>query len=78
MDGEQAKKLDQENDPDKIITELAKANSVLKANISTLYRTARAEITRKNDRIAELQSQLDDLLFKRMNRANNTSFETEN
>lgn len=56
----------QENDRDRIIAELIRANSVLKANISTLYRTARAEIARKNGRISELQSDLDDLLFKRM------------
>lgn len=60
---------DQENDRDKIIAELTRANGILKANISTLYRTARAEIARKNDRIVELQSEVDDLLFKRMNRA---------
>jgi hypothetical protein len=57
----------QENDRDRIIAELTHANGILKANISTLYRTARAEIARKNDRISELQSSLDDLLFKRMN-----------
>lgn len=48
------------------IKELTSANIILKANISTLYRTARAEIARKNERISELQSELDDLLFKRM------------
>lgn len=57
----------QENDRDRIIAELTRANGILKANISTLYRTARAEIARKNDRISELQSSLDDILFKRMN-----------
>ena len=50
---------DQENDRDRIIAELTRANSVLKANISTLYRTARAEIARKNYRIEELQAKLD-------------------
>lgn len=58
------------------IAELTRANGILKANISTLYRTARAEISRKNDRIAELQSELDDLIFKRMNRRNNEQQES--
>ena len=64
-----ASEPDQENDPTKVIAELIRTNGILKANISTLYRTARAEIARKNERISELQAQLDDLLFKRMNRA---------
>lgn len=67
--GSQQQYQDQENDRDKILTELTRANSILKANISTLYRTARAEIARKNDRIAELQTEVDNLLFKRMSRA---------
>lgn len=46
--------------------ELVAANTILKANISTLFRTAKAEIARKDQRIAELQSELDDLIFKRM------------
>lgn len=57
------------DEKDKIIAELRRTNGILKANISTLYRTARAEIARKNDRITELQSELDSLLFKRMNKA---------
>lgn len=65
---DQSDKVDQENDKEKIIAELTRANGILKANISTLYRTAKAEIARKNDRITELQSELDNLLFKRMNR----------
>lgn len=66
---QEQQQCDQENDRDKIVAELTRANGILKANISTLYRTARAEIARKNERIAELQANLDDLLFKRMNRA---------
>lgn len=66
-------RVDQENDSERIISELTKANVILKANISTLYRTARAEIARKDDRIAELQSELDNLLFRRMNSNNNDS-----
>lgn len=50
---------------DKTIEELKRTNTVLKANISTLFRTARAEIERKDERIVQLQSELDDLLFKR-------------
>lgn len=53
------------NDSDRKIIELTKANSILKANISTLYRTARAEIARKDERIIELQSELDNLIFRR-------------
>lgn len=53
---------------EKRIAELTKINTVLKANISTLYRTAKAEIQRKNDRISELQSELDDLIFRRNGR----------
>lgn len=52
-------------DLEKKVAELTRANTILKANISTLYRTAKAEIARKDDRIAELQSELDDLIFKR-------------
>lgn len=49
------------------INELKKRNQTLKANISTLYKTAKAEIDRKDKRISALQSQLDDLIFKRKN-----------
>lgn len=51
---------------EKKLEELTRTNSILKANISTLYRTARAEFARKDDRIAQLQSELDDLIFKRL------------
>lgn len=59
-----------QTEADKRIAELTRANGILKANISTLYRTARAEIARKNDRISGLQSELDDLIFKRCSRKN--------
>lgn len=66
----QTERMDTENDAREArIEELTRANGILKANISTLYRTAKAEIERKNARIAELQSELDDLIFKRMNKA---------
>lgn len=51
---------------EKRVAELTRTNGILKANISTLYRTAKAEISRKNDRISELQSELDNLIFKRL------------
>lgn len=51
---------------DKKIAELSRVNGILKANISVLYRTAVAEIERHKQRSRELQSELDDLLFKRM------------
>lgn len=66
---DQSEKVEVENDvKDARIVELTRANGILKANISTLYRTAKAEIERKNARITELQSELDDLIFKRMNK----------
>lgn len=61
------------NDLSKKVDELTHANNVLKANISTLYRTAKAEIARKNERILELQNELDNLIFKRMDKKNNLS-----
>lgn len=57
---------DSSTNPDKKrIDELITANTILKANISTLYRTAKAEIARKDDRIAQLQSELDNYIFRR-------------
>lgn len=73
----QSQKVDQENDRDKIIEELSRANVVLKANISVLYRTARAEIARKNERITELQSEVDNLLFRRMSREGTSKINME-
>lgn len=63
-----------EIEAEKKIAELLKANGVLKANISTLYRTARAEIARKDERIRDLQSELDTLIFRRLNK----KYELEN
>lgn len=61
-----------EDSRDKRIAELTSANTILKANISTLYRTARAEISRKDKRISDLEMELsetksafDDLIFRR-------------
>lgn len=69
-----SEKVEVDNDvKDARIAELTRANGILKANISTLYRTAKAEIARKNARISELQSELDDLIFKRMNRVTDQS-----
>lgn len=68
MDNQEDKVKVEEDVKDARITELTRANGILKANISTLYRTAKAEIERKNARISELQSELDDLIFKRMNK----------
>ncbi|XP_053204082.1 uncharacterized protein LOC128388676 [Panonychus citri] len=66
-------KLEKENE--KIIMELGqikeqlarmtRVNKILKSNISSLYKTAKAELDRKNDRIAELTRQYDDLIFRR-------------
>lgn len=57
-----------ENDAEHKIAELMRANGILKANISTLYRTARAEIARKDERIRDLQAELDDLIFRRLDK----------
>lgn len=67
-------KTQRENDAEKKVAELMKANSILKANISTLYRTARAEIARKDERIRDLQSELDNLIFRRLDK----KYELEN
>jgi len=41
-------------------------NKILKANISSLYKTAKAEIDRKRDQITELRRELDDLILRRI------------
>lgn len=66
MDSES--KTQKENDAEIKVAELTKANNILKANISTLYRTARAEIARKDERIRDLQSELDNLIFRRLDK----------
>ena len=48
---------------------LEKENRILKANISSLYKTAIAEVDRKNCQINELRSELDDLILRRQRRA---------
>ena len=48
---------------------LEKENRILKANISSLYKTAIAEVDRKNSQINELRSELDDLILRRDRRA---------
>ena len=47
------------------LAKLEKVNTILKANISSLFKTAKAELQRKNDRIAELTNKLDDFIFRR-------------
>ena len=44
---------------------LEKQNKILKANISSLFKTASSEIDRKNNQINQLRSQLDDLILRR-------------
>lgn len=46
-----------------------KENRILRANISSLYKTAIAEVDRKNSQINDLRSQLDDLILRRERRA---------
>ncbi|RWS15942.1 CASP8-associated protein 2-like protein [Dinothrombium tinctorium] len=48
-----------------------KENRVLKANISSLYKTAKAEMERKNNEIGELRRNLDSLIFRQMSEAEN-------
>lgn len=47
------------------ITEMKTVQDNLTRNISALFNTAKSELDRKNRRINELQSQLDDMIFKR-------------
>jgi hypothetical protein len=49
-------------------TFLEKENRILKANISSLFKTAVAEIERKNSQISELRKELDDLILRRHKR----------
>ena len=44
---------------------LEKENRILKANISSLYKTAASEIQRKDSQMADLRGQLDDLILRR-------------
>lgn len=74
---DQAEKFTDENE--KLKNELIKAqeinrklereNRILKANISSLYKTAINEIDRKSKQLAEVQSKLDDLILRRCKRA---------
>lgn len=49
--------------------ELNRMLTVLKTNISSLYRTAKTEIDRKSFQIKELQSEIDSLKFRKFKRA---------
>lgn len=51
-------------------SKLERENRVLKANISSLYKTALAEIERKGQQLTEVQSKLDDYILRRHRRAN--------
>lgn len=62
-----SKKLAQSKDPptsnqmNKQVEDLAEENRILKRNIGTLYRTARAEIKRKDDEISRLILEIEKL-----------------
>lgn len=59
-------KLEKEIEDSRMVIEKCnKVNAILKANISSLYKTAKAEITRKDDMISELRKKLDDIIFRR-------------
>jgi hypothetical protein len=47
------------------MTELKEENERLKRNMGTLYRTAKAEIQRKNDEISRLLTEIEDLKAKK-------------
>lgn len=47
--------------------ELERKNGIVMNNISSLYKTAKGELERKNNEITELREKLDRLLFKRKN-----------
>lgn len=58
----------QKEEYEKILAEnanLRKQNDILKANISSLFKTAVAEIDRKNTQLKELQTRLDDIVLRR-------------
>ena len=55
-------------DASKRLTYLEKENRILKANISSLFKTAVAEIERKNYQNNELRKELDDLILRRNKR----------
>lgn len=54
------------------LAKLEKVNNILKANISSLFKTAKAELQRKNDQIAELTNKLDDIIFRRHRNSSTT------
>jgi predicted phage gp36 major capsid-like protein len=47
------------------VKELTRCNTIMKNNISSLYKTARAELDRKDAEIARLREQLDQILFRK-------------
>lgn len=56
---------------------LLKENRLLKANISSLYKSALSEIRRKDHQISELRNQLDDIILRRENRNRRSREETQ-
>ena len=50
-------------------SKLDKENRILKANISSLYKTALSEIERKTKQLSDVQTKLDDLILRRHRRA---------
>ena len=48
---------------------LEKENRILKANISSLYKTALSEIERKTQQLSDVQTKLDDYILRRHRRA---------
>lgn len=75
--GDQTESLRSENDQLKsqllkakeLNSKLEKENRVLKANISSLYKTALSEIERKTLQLNEAQTKLDDYILRRHRRA---------
>ena len=54
------------------LARMTRINKILKTNISSLFKTAKAELERKNERIAQLTQQYDDLVFRRRKKSTNT------
>lgn len=60
------------------LEKLTKANKILKANISSLFKTAKAEMKRKDERIDELSEKVDQLISQKNKGEYNSYFYLKN
>jgi len=68
VDGANKQSIRQKEEYENILAQnanLKKQNDILKRNISSLFKTAVAEIDRKNTQLKELQTRLDDIVLRR-------------